>query len=195
MRANISVHEPRASQDADTALAFSMEGHNGVQKGDRPGSLIPFAWAPGWNSPQAWNKFQDEVGGHVRAGDPGVRLFEPTVDAKADYYGPAPAAAGTDQYRVLPLQHIFGSEELSSRAAPLQTQIPNGYVLISAATAQRLKVAAGANLTVTVGASTVSLPIRISPVLPDAAVGLPQGIAGIPVLVAGAVATLTGGAA
>ena len=32
MRANISVHEPRTPQDDDTALAFSMEGHNGVQK-------------------------------------------------------------------------------------------------------------------------------------------------------------------
>jgi NADH-quinone oxidoreductase subunit G len=195
MRANISVHEPRAPQDGDTALAFSMEGHNGVQKGDRPGSLIPFAWAPGWNSPQSWNKFQDEVGGHLRAGDPGVRLFEPAADAKADYYGPAPAAARADQYRVLPLQHIFGSEELSSRATPIQKQIPSGYALISAATAQRFNVTAGSNLTVTVGASTVSLPVQISAVLPDAAIGLPQGIAGVPVLVAGAVATLAGGAA
>ncbi|MEK1904673.1 MAG: molybdopterin-dependent oxidoreductase, partial [Pseudomonas sp.] len=73
MRANISVHEPRQPQDQDSPFAFSMEGYSGSQE-DR--QQIPFAWSPGWNSPQAWNKFQDEVGGHLRAGDPGVRLIE-----------------------------------------------------------------------------------------------------------------------
>ena len=73
MRANISVHEPRQPQDKDTMFAFSMEGNN---QPSAPRSQIPFAWAPGWNSPQAWNKFRAEVGGHLRHGDPGVRLIE-----------------------------------------------------------------------------------------------------------------------
>ncbi|MDF0752956.1 hypothetical protein NLU14_22275, partial [Marinobacter sp. 71-i] len=75
MRANISVHEPRTPQDPDTAFAFSMEGYSGSVE---PRQQVPFAWSPGWNSPQAWNKFQDEVGGHIRAGDPGTRLIEST---------------------------------------------------------------------------------------------------------------------
>jgi NADH-quinone oxidoreductase subunit G len=45
-------------------FAFSMEGYSGPLA-DR--QQVPFAWSPGWNSPQAWNKFQDEVGGHIRA--------------------------------------------------------------------------------------------------------------------------------
>ncbi|SPX16408.1 NADH-quinone oxidoreductase subunit G [Escherichia coli] len=73
MRANISVHEPRQPQDIDTMFTFSMEGNN---QPTAHRSQVPFAWAPGWNSPQAWNKFQDEVGGKLRFGDPGVRLFE-----------------------------------------------------------------------------------------------------------------------
>src|SRR5690606_13026649 len=60
MRANISVHEPRQPQDPDSAFAFSMEGYAGAAE---PRQQVPFAWSPGWNSPQAWNKFQDEVGG------------------------------------------------------------------------------------------------------------------------------------
>ena len=60
MRADISVHEPRTPQDNDTAFAFSMEGYSGSVE---PRQQVPFAWSPGWNSPQAWNKFQDEVGG------------------------------------------------------------------------------------------------------------------------------------
>ena len=75
-RAIVFVHEPRASADPDTALRYSMEGYNGAGAEDRPPELLPFAWAPGWNSPQAWNKFQTEVGGALRGGDPGVHLFE-----------------------------------------------------------------------------------------------------------------------
>ncbi|WP_312520929.1 NADH-quinone oxidoreductase subunit NuoG, partial [Stutzerimonas nitrititolerans] len=87
MRANISVHEPRQPQDQDSPFAYSMEGYSG-SKEDR--QQIPFAWSPGWNSPQAWNKFQDEVGGHLRAGDPGVRLLD---DARQDLaWKSAPAA-------------------------------------------------------------------------------------------------------
>jgi NADH-quinone oxidoreductase subunit G len=202
MRANLSVHEPRASQDGDTALAFSMEGHNGIQAGERPGSMIPFAWAPGWNSPQAWNKFQEEVGGHLRAGDPGVRLFEPAADAKADYYGPAPVAIvarenavhSNQEYRVLPLQHIFGSEELSARAAPLQTRIPTAYAMLSSATAQRLNIAAGEAVTFAIGVDTITLPAQISAVFPNGAIGLPSGIAGVPIFAAGNVATRLAGA-
>ena len=197
MRANLSVHEPRTPQDSDTALAFSMEGHNGIQAGERPGSMIPFVWAPGWNSPQAWNKFQEEVGGHLRAGDPGVRLFEPAADAKADYYGPAPAAAVArdGEYRVLPLQHIFGSEELSARAAPVQARIPAAYAMISSATALRLNVAPGQSIAFSIGAEKFSLPAHISAAFPDAAIGLPEGLAGVPLVAAGSLATQLGGAA
>ena len=73
MRADISVHEPRQPQDIDTPFAFSMEGNNSPLA-DR--QQIPFARAPGWNSPQAWNKFRAEVGGKLRFGDPGIRLIE-----------------------------------------------------------------------------------------------------------------------
>ncbi len=89
MRANLSVHEPRASQDEDSALTFSMEGYVGPNE---DASFVPFAWAPGWNSPQAWTKFQDEVGGHLRAGDAGVRLIEANTGSAGVYFSNIPAA-------------------------------------------------------------------------------------------------------
>ncbi len=88
MRANISVHEPRQPQDKDTMFAFSMEGNN---QPSAPRSQIPFARAPGWNSPQAWNKFRDEVGGKLRHGDPGVRLFEASASG-LEYFTAVPAS-------------------------------------------------------------------------------------------------------
>ena len=62
MRAPLNVHEPKQPTDIDSALTFSMEGYVGNQTARL--HLVPFAWSAGWNSPQAWNKFQDNVGGH-----------------------------------------------------------------------------------------------------------------------------------
>ncbi|MDN5874849.1 MAG: molybdopterin-dependent oxidoreductase, partial [Sinobacteraceae bacterium] len=46
MRANLSVHEPRASHDTDSALSFSMEGFNGTGADTpRPAALIPYVGA------------------------------------------------------------------------------------------------------------------------------------------------------
>ena len=81
MLANISVHEPKPPDDPDSALAFSME--SGPESA--PPSLIPFFWAPGWNSIQAINKFQSEVGGPLRGGDPGIRLIEPSQEPGWQY--------------------------------------------------------------------------------------------------------------
>ncbi|MDB5986745.1 MAG: nuoG [Nevskia sp.] len=188
MRANISVHEPRASQDADTALSFSMEGHNGIQSGDRPAALIPFAWAPGWNSPQSWNKFQDEVGGHNTGGDAGVRLLDPAANASAAaYFGPVPNAfaAQSGSWRVVSLSHIFGSEELSARAAPVIERAPKAYVALHPEDAARLGVSEGSLLDVILVGTTVRLPVQHKADLAIGTAGLPIGLADLPFVAAG----------
>jgi NADH-quinone oxidoreductase subunit G len=113
MLANISVHEPKPAEDSDTPLSFSMEGYHGQP----PEPLIPRYWSPGWNSVQALNKFQQEVGGPLKGGDPGKRLIEPMQKEKPDYFTDIPAeqASGRDQPPV-PGYHIFGSEELSAQS-------------------------------------------------------------------------------
>lgn len=187
MRANISVHEPRQPQDQDTAFAFSMEGYAG-SKEDR--QQIPFAWSPGWNSPQAWNKFQDEVGGHLRAGDPGVRLLEaagnplPWFSVNAAFN----PAAGT--WQVAPLHHLFGSEENSARAKPIQKRMPEPYVALARDEAARLGVNDGALLALRVNGQALRLPLQVRDDLAVGLVGLPIGLPGIPAAVAGASVTL-----
>lgn len=172
MRAPISVHEPRASQDKDSALAFSMEGYVGPEE---PAPLIPFAWAPGWNSPQAWNKYQDEVGGHLRTGDPGVRLLEGSGDLP--YFGTIPAAfAAGNSLRAVPLYHLYGSDELSSRSAKVQERAPDAYVAVASADASRLGLAEGTKATVRVKGQLLDLPVRVSTSLPAGLVGLPSGV-------------------
>ncbi|WP_458371033.1 NADH-quinone oxidoreductase subunit NuoG [Pseudomonas fluorescens] len=178
MRADISVHEPRTPQDKDTAFAFSMEGYSGSAE---PRQQVPFAWSPGWNSPQAWNKFQDEVGGHIRAGDPGTRLIESTGDS-LNWFASVPRAFNPAQgtWQVVPFFHLFGSEENSSKAAPVQERIPAAYVALAKSEADRLGVNDGAMLSLNVAGQTLRLPLRINEELGAGLVALPAGIAGIP---------------
>lgn len=178
MRADISVHEPRTPQDNDTAFAFSMEGYSGSVE---PRQQVPFAWSPGWNSPQAWNKFQDEVGGHIRAGDPGTRLIESTGDSLNWFAAvPRPFNPAQGTWQVVPFFHLFGSEENSSKAAPVQERIPAAYVALAKSEADRLGVNDGALLSLNVAGQTLRLPLRINDELGAGLVGLPKGIAGIP---------------
>jgi len=178
MRANISVHEPRTSQDVDTAFAFSMEGYSGSVE---PRQQVPFAWSPGWNSPQAWNKFQDEVGGHIRAGDPGTRLIETRGDS-LNWFASVPRAFNPAQgtWQVVPFFHLFGSEETSSKAAPVQERIPAAYVSLAKSEADRLGVNDGALLSLNIAGTTLRLPLRINEELGAGLVALPAGLAGIP---------------
>jgi NADH-quinone oxidoreductase subunit G len=183
MRANISVHEPRAPQDADSAFAFSMEGYAGATEVRQQ---VPFAWSPGWNSPQAWNKFQDEVGGHLRAGDPGVRLIEPQSD-RLVWFSQIPAAfnAAAGRWQVVPCHHLFGSEESSARAAPIQARMPGPYALLGEADAARLGLAEGCQLSLQVAGQSLRLPLRISTELGQGLLGLPLGLPGLPPLLPG----------
>lgn len=186
MRANINVSEPRAPQDVDSAFAFSMEGYSGSAE-DR--QQIPFAWSPGWNSPQAWNKFQDEVGGHLRAGDPGVRLIQAKGES-LPWFSVGPAfnpAPGT--WQAVPLHHLFGSEENSSRSAPIQERMPQPYVALAKAEADRLGVNDGALLSLSVNGQALRLPLQVREELAIGVVGLPTGLPGIPPLLAGAEVT------
>lgn len=194
MRANLSVHEPRVSQDKDSALSFSMEGYVGPNE---PASFVPFAWAPGWNSPQAWTKFQDEVGGHLRSGDSGVRLIEPKAEANVSYFGDIPAAfaARTDAWRVAPMYHLFGSDELSALAPAVKSMVVHPYVALSATDAARLKITENSIVKVTLANRTYSLRLQINKTLTPGLVGLPVGIPGMPPILGHAYAQLDAGSA
>jgi NADH-quinone oxidoreductase subunit G len=185
MRSNLSVHEPRQPQDPDSPFAFSMEGYSGSQE-DR--QQIPFAWSPGWNSPQAWNKFQDEVGGHLRAGDPGIRLLDGERKTLNWKQPPKAFAPARGSWQAVPLHHLFGSEENSSRAKPIQERMPQAYIALAEEEAARLQASEGTNLRFKLGSESMQLPVRILD-LPLGVAGLPAGLPGIPALNAGTLVT------
>jgi NADH-quinone oxidoreductase subunit G len=184
MLANINVSEPKPPQDPDSPLAFSMEG----SPNQPPSSLIPFFWSPGWNSIQSVNKFQSEVAGPLRGGDPGVRLIEPPTNGKGSYFTgvPKPFEASAGRWLLIPLYHIFGSEELSRLAPGIAELSPGPYVALNPEDALALHAAEGTEMTVTLGAAAHRLPVKIAPSLAKGLAGLPAGIppfegAGLPV--------------
>jgi NADH-quinone oxidoreductase subunit G len=194
-RAIVFVHEPRSTTDVDTALNFSMEGYNGAGKEDRPPELLPFAWAPGWNSPQAWNKFQTEVGGALRGGDPGKHLVHTSPQAVHQYFAPAATTTASrgDAFERVALYEHFGSEELTNLAAPIQARIPPGYVTLNSDDARRLDVNDQDRVRVTLGDVAVDLQARVRADFPRGAAGVPVGLPGIPATSAATCSVVKGG--
>ncbi|MCU4595270.1 NADH-quinone oxidoreductase subunit G [Acinetobacter radioresistens] len=175
MRAPLSVHEPKQPTDIDSALTFSMEGYVGPQKAS---SLVPFAWAAGWNSPQAWNKYQDEVGGHLKGGDSGVRLFDRLAKRPArSYVAPAAVLANAESFRLVPMHHIFASGEFTVKTPAMETRIPEAMFAVGEQDASRLNVQDGQRMTVKTGDTSISLPVQVIEYLPTGYIGYPVGLA------------------
>ncbi|HEY7393144.1 MAG TPA: NADH-quinone oxidoreductase subunit NuoG [Bryobacteraceae bacterium] len=163
--ANIAVSEPMPPPDPDSPLNFSMEGYSGQP----PSPLIPFFWSPGWNSYQAVNKFQEEIAGPLRGGDAGVRLIEPSRQA-ATYYADIPSAFAPHpgEWLIVPIFHVFGSEELSCHAPGVAELAPQPYVALNPADA--------AQFGQQVECLGQRVPVKLAPDLPVGTAGVPAGI-------------------
>ena len=178
MRAPISVHEPMQPKDWDTALTFSMEGYSSDQT---PSSMIPFASAAGWNSPQAWNKYQDKVGGSLKNGDPGVRLFDQIERlAHRQYIAPELAATNyTDiqrgQAKLIPIYNIYASSMMASRSPVVAEQLPVATWRIGADDANDWNITTGDYLEITVDSQQLVLPVQVVLYLAEGCIGYPVG--------------------
>ena len=174
MLADVKVAEPRQPQDADSALAYSMEGF----PGETPPSLKPFYWSPGWNSNQSVGKFQQEVNGPLKSGDPGIRIISTNNDKSAEWFKTDDVPekmADSRLWLILPKYEIFGSEELSSLSPAIIERIPQPYALMSPESANQLGVCEGDGVLVSVGERAISLMVKIEPNVPSQAVCLPAG--------------------
>ena len=178
MRAPISVHEPMQPKDLDTGLTFSMEGYSGKET---PSSMIPFASAAGWNSPQAWNKYQDKVGGHLKNGDPGVRLFDHLERlATRQYVAPEAMSANTTdlqqgQAKLVPIHNIYASSMMASRSPLVAEQLPVAAWRIGIDDAKDWNIAAGDYLAIEIDKQQITLPVQLVGYLAEGCIGYPVG--------------------
>ncbi len=173
--AHRAVSEPKPPQDDESPLAYSPEGF----AGQPAAALITRYWAPGWNSVQALNKFQEEIGGPLRGGDPGCRILAPPAHATLAYFPCAPAPKGRVQrWCAVALYHIFGSEETSALAPAIAALAPAPYIALNASEAAALGAAEGEAIELRAGGRSLNLPLQILAGLADGAVGLPVGLPG-----------------
>jgi len=167
--ANVNVSEPKPPDDPDSPLAFSMEG----APIHPPGALIPFVWSPGWNSIQATNTYQKEIGGPLHGGNPGVRMFEPAPSNGLSYFDGIPSAfePRKGEWLVVPMHYIFGSDELSLVAPGIRELATVPHVAVNAG-----DLTEGEKVEVHCAGSTFQLSVRIRPDLPLGVAGLPAGV-------------------
>jgi NADH-quinone oxidoreductase subunit G len=176
-----SVHETPPPADPDTALAFSMEGATDQPPRQSPAALTPRFWAPGWNSVQALNKFQEEVGGPLRGGDPGRRLIEPGA-GRAEWFSPAGKGFSRrpGEWLAVAIPHIFGSEELSLLTPGVALRAPRPYLALAPEDAAALGVREGDPIEVAGVGASAALPLHLLPGLPPGLAGIPAGLPGVP---------------
>ncbi|MDP1773487.1 MAG: NADH-quinone oxidoreductase subunit NuoG [Methylobacter sp.] len=174
MHADIKVSEPGQPHDLETPFAFSMEGDT-VQV---PPAVLPVIWAPGWNSNQAINKFQQQTGGQLRGGDAGVRLIE--ASGTLPWFGDIPPSFKPEQgrWRIMPLPHIFGSEELSLQSPALAERLPAFCVLLNPLDAEILGAETGDQVEISslLGISILKIPVQIELTLPRGLLGITAGL-------------------
>jgi NADH-quinone oxidoreductase subunit G len=156
-----------------------MEGAQGVA----PAPLIPFFWAPGWNSSmQSINKFQDEVNGPLRGGDPGRRLIEPVSDSRPAWPSVevAPFTPDSGALLIVPFYHIFGSEELSVLSPGIRERSPVPYVALGPEVFSALGLAEDEPVEVESAFGQITLRARLEPTLARGLAGFPKGLPELP---------------
>ncbi|HSG91879.1 MAG TPA: NADH-quinone oxidoreductase subunit NuoG [Pseudomonadales bacterium] len=175
MRADVSVHEPRTHQDPESALAWSMEGDN---RPGIPAALTPYYWSPGWNSNQSVTRFQQEVGGELKGGPAGCRLLEPRGGtARVE----VAAAAESEGLRLVPLRHIFGSDELSALAPAVAERMPVPMLLLAPADAERQGLRAGEGVRLLVAERARGIfRLGVDPALSEGWAAYSAGLPGTP---------------
>ena len=177
INAHVEVSEDKPEDDPDSPLSFSMEG-----TADTPASaLISRFWAPGWNSVSSLNKFQDEIGGHLRGGDPGVRLLPHPPAGDSPFYNhvPPPFESAPGSLLVLPLPHIFGSEEWSARCEGIRKRGPGPSVLLHPEDAAAANLSEGDLTKISFETIELTLPVEFNQSLRRGTAGLTPGLPGL----------------
>lgn len=181
VRSHVNIHENSQPKDINTMFSFSMEGFNQPNKNF---SYIPFAWFPGWNSPQAWNKFQIEVGKELIAGDSGVHLFKDNKKIK-DIYLNFKSNIKKKYWYIIPYYHIFGNEELTQYSSIIQDNIVIPYVLINRLEALEMGLKKDSIIEFDCLNKNFRFNIKLSKNLNRKQIGLPIGRKGFPIALVG----------
>ena len=159
-------------------------------------ALLPFAWAPGWNSNQSIVHFQQEVNGALHAAPAGVRLIGSASTQAAK--GPAQAAATSAttsattstastarfvrsaELLPIPLYETFGSDELSALSPAITERTARPYLVLHPDDAVAMGLVDDEQVLARVErqAPGVSFRLRLDSAMTAGAVGYAHGLPG-----------------
>ena len=178
MNAHKAVSESKISQDTGSPLVFSMEG----EQERPPSSLVPFYWTPGWNSVQAMNYYLDEPNGSMKGGDPGIRLIEPIEGSKISYFdiNSKTVEFQKDEWLIVAVYQIFGSEELSSAGPAIAQRIQEPFVYLNHKDAEIFGAEDGDLIQLEISKSKLKLKLKIENSLRQGIAGLSINLPGMP---------------
>ncbi len=178
MNANIAVSEPKPPQDPDSPLTFSMEGSDESP----PSSLVPYYWTPGWNSVQSMNFYLDEPNGSLKGGDPGIRLIETAENSSLSFFVPGELSftPKKDEWLLVPVYQIFGSEPLSASAPAIKERIPSPFILVNKQDAEKTGKNEGDEITIEISQKILKVKVKIDETIPSGSAGLSFGLPGMP---------------
>lgn len=169
--ANETMHEPKPVQDKDSPYSFSMEGaRSGVQ-----GAQAAVFWAPKWNSVQALNKFQDEVGGPLVGGPTGVLLFARQDGKSLQYFevGKSHCESSGD-FKLVSGHNMYRSDFRSGHVDAFRQCAPKERILISGADAKKRNLSNNEVLTLALGAREIKLSCEIREEIPEGWLVVPE---------------------
>jgi NADH-quinone oxidoreductase subunit G len=179
LTAHLNVHEPKPPDDPDSALAFSMEG----SAAKPPPPLILRYWAPGWNSVLPLSKYQRDEESATGRDHSRPRILKPDEAAPLTFFAAPPSsgeAPPQGKVLVVPLYHVFGSEELSALAPGIARLSPEPYIALNPADAGDHGLQDTQSVGIVLNGQEIDLPLRLDPSLPLGVVGMPAGLSGLP---------------
>jgi NADH-quinone oxidoreductase subunit G len=177
MYAHLDVSESAVSQDPDSPLAFSMEGRQEIP----PSILVPFYWSPGWNSVQAMYHYLDEPNGSMKGGDPGIRLIEPGKEHDDSYFhiNHQTYKFKKDEWLIVPVYQIYGSEELSSASFAITQRIKEPFLYINQIDAEGLSIKDGEEIRLEVPGNILMIKTKIEKSIMQGMAGLSVNLPGM----------------
>ncbi len=179
MHADKTMDEPTPPVDQNNPMTFTMEGFHGIPTAP----LTPFFRSPGWNSIQALNQYQTEVGGMLKRGFPQLAVFKKSAKASSGIKDYRYRGIGGDhklKYDIRPLYHLYGSEELSVLEGAAKELVPKPFIVVNSSFAAEMGWDETTVLTLDDGSLREGLPLKISNHFPEGAIGVPFGLPMMP---------------
>ncbi|MFA5463125.1 MAG: NADH-quinone oxidoreductase subunit NuoG [Dysgonamonadaceae bacterium] len=181
MHANKTMDEPTPPIDKESPMSFSMEGFHGTP----PAPLTPFFWSPGWNSVQSINKFQIEIGGELRREIPQLSVLnKDSKNLSKEYYkmdlSDSKHRNDKSEWKVLPLYHIFGSDEISIVEGGIKELVPLPYIGINPKSAKKMEWKESTLVKPAGEETNKGIELKFLDGIPEDCIGIPLGLKKMP---------------